>query len=178
MKRRQSSFPVLRFAAAAFVAASTTVHASTTASDGRVEATNSSSSKEVAPLPSLTNKNTTSLIHNDSSPRAPESDKGAADDESETADLEDNDISEVDQEPNELWENESGIVYGGFGWRHDKRGGEGGRRRSTSWRWIQGGTRWHHCLATSLYLRWTLPQNERWRGSFSSIWLPPWLNSH
>ncbi|KAK7908150.1 hypothetical protein PG985_015453 [Apiospora marii] len=82
MKRRQSSFPVLRFAAAAFVAASTTVHA--------------------------------------------KSDKGAADDESETADLEDNDISEVDQEPNELWENESGIVYGGFGWRHDKRGGEGG----------------------------------------------------
>ncbi|KAK7964886.1 hypothetical protein PG996_000753 [Apiospora saccharicola] len=136
MKRRQLSFPVLRFAAAAFVAASTTVHAgSATASpDGRVEAiggtnnteatANSSSSKEVATLPSLTPTNTTSPIHNDSSP--PKADIGA-DEESETADLEDEGLSEVEQlEPNDLWENESGIVYGGFGWRHDKRGGEGG----------------------------------------------------
>lgn len=133
MKRRQSSFPILRFAAAASVAASTTVHAGTTASDGGVEAirtnteaTRASTAKDVAPLPPLAPKNTTSLIPNDSSsPRAPETDEGA-DDESERADSEDNDSSEAEPEANDLWENETGIVYGGFGWRHDKRGGEGG----------------------------------------------------
>ncbi|KAK8138731.1 hypothetical protein PG984_002111 [Apiospora sp. TS-2023a] len=138
MKRRQLSFPILRFAAAAFVAASTTVHAgsATASSDGRVEAigttnnteaTNSSSStsKEVAPLPSPTSpQNTTSPIHNNDSPPL-KADKGA-DEESETVDLEDEDLSEVELQPNDLSENESGIVYGGFGWRHDKRGGEGG----------------------------------------------------
>ncbi|KAK7951557.1 uncharacterized protein PG986_007285 [Apiospora aurea] len=134
MKRKQLSFPILRFAAAAFVAASTTVHAATTASDGGAEAPNNntgaanpSTQKNAVPVSSVIPKSMPSPVQPDPSPRTlvgqssqprdrrPEVSQGAhAESEPE------------ESEDDGLWENESGIVYGGFGWKHDKRGGEGG----------------------------------------------------
>ncbi|KAK8021047.1 hypothetical protein PG990_006185 [Apiospora arundinis] len=134
MKHRQRSLPVLGYAAAVFVAASTTVHASTAAPDGQLETagnktgtTNSSTPKDVVHLSPLTPTTISSPIHESPSPHTPvgrlpqahhahlEASQGAymepATDESADDDM---------------WENESGIVYGGFGWRHDKRGSEGG----------------------------------------------------
>ncbi|KAK8049449.1 hypothetical protein PG994_011179 [Apiospora phragmitis] len=136
MKRRQMSFPILRFAAAAFVAASTTVHAGTAAPDGGVEAignnndnttaANTSTPREVVPLSSLEAKSISSPPHNDPSPRTlPETAESEDDDLLENQPEED-DLLENESEADDLWENESGIVYGGFGWRHDKRGSEGG----------------------------------------------------
>ncbi|KAK8056391.1 hypothetical protein PG993_001618 [Apiospora rasikravindrae] len=135
MKRGHLSFPVLRFAAAVFVAASTSVQAGTAATGGRVEVpnnktrgTNTSTPEDAVLASSLIPKNVSSTVHNDSSPPTLVDQSSRPRDHrtevGQSADVESEESGE--SEDDDLWESESGIVYGGFGWKHDKRGGEGG----------------------------------------------------